>query len=467
MISLFIYVFILAILNSVLFYGKDMGTNVILFIVPILSFIYYVLKSNKKINNKKGILFMIPITLLSLSYLIYDNATFILLNGIAIIILFILMFIYTVYPTYNLEEIGKRSISLIFDPLRCIGNVYRLIGNKINEVFKISDDKKKKIKSIIIIIPIVLLVLILLTSADMEFNSIFKNFFRLFKNISLDNIIGRIIGILLFFTYVSSFVNYLVFNYKDEKESSTFKIDGYTIRLLLIVLNILYIVFDFIQIKSLVFHNLTMDISYATYARQGFFQLMFISLINISIILISKHSKDNNYDKGIKYLNIIMILLTTIIIFSSFYRMHMYESAYGYTTLRLIVYVILFTETILLIPTFRYVINSKVNILKHFIIVTTFVYTILGIFPVDYFIASKNIERYNKTGKIDIYYLENYDSDNITLLTDLYNKTNDKEIKDELNLYLREMSTMKKTHGFQEYNISKKRAYKYLNKINW
>jgi len=466
MINLFIYVFILAILNSVLFYGKDIGINVILFIIPILSFIYYVLKGNKKINNKKGLLFMIPIVLLSLSYLIYDNATFKVLNSIAIIVLFILMFIYTIYPTYNLEEIGKRSISLIFEPLRCIGNVYRLIGNKFNELIKIPSSTKKKIKSIIIIIPIVLLVLILLTSADMEFNSIFKNFFKLFKNISLDNIIGRIIGILIFFTYVSSFVNYLVFNYKEEKGSSTFKIDGYTIRLLLIVLNILYIVFDFIQIKSLVFHHLTMDVSYATYARQGFFQLMFISLINISIILISKHNKDNNYNKSIKYLNIVMILLTAIIIFSSFYRMHMYESAYGYTTLRLLVYVILFTETILLVPTFRYVINSKVNILKHFIVVTTSIYTVLGIFPVDYFIASKNIDRYNKTGKIDIYYLENYNSDNITLLTDLYNSTEDKEIKDELNLYLREMNTIKNTHGFQEYNISKKKAYKYLNKIN-
>ena len=110
MISLFGYVFLLAILKSILFYGKEMGINVILFMIPMLIFIYYMLKSNKKINNKKGLLFMIPILLLSLSYLIYDNSTFKVLNGIAIIVFFILMFIYTIYPTYNLKEIMERSI---------------------------------------------------------------------------------------------------------------------------------------------------------------------------------------------------------------------------------------------------------------------------------------------------------------------------------------------------------------------
>ena len=465
MINLFIYVFILAILNSVLFYGKELGINVILFIIPILIFMYYVLKSNKKINNKKGLLFILPIILLSLSYLIYDNITFKLLNGMVIILLFILMFIYTVYPTYNLGNLFKRGILLILEPFECIGNVYRLLGNKLSEVLKISDSKKKKIKSIILIIPIIILILILLTSADIEFNNIFKYFFKLFRYLSLDNIIGRIIVIGIFFTYVSAFINYLVFKYKDDHNTNTsFKVDGYTIRLLLIILNIVYIVFDFIQIKSLVFHKLPIGITYATYARQGFFQLMFISLINIVIILLSKHNKDDKYNTSIKYLSTIMILLTTIIIYSSFFRMSMYESAYGYTILRLLVYVTLATEVILLIPTFRYIFNSKVNILKHYLIVITIVYTILGIFPVDYFIANKNINRYYKTGKIDIEYLENYNSDNIPLLKELYDKTDDEELKYNISNYFYLFKEIKKIDGFQEYNISTKKALDIINK---
>ena len=59
-----------------------------------------------------------------------------------------------------------------------------------------------------------------------------------------------------------------------------------------------------------------------------------------------------------------MVFLTLIIIVSSFYRMNLYEQAYGYTLLRLGVYVALITEGILLIPTVVYIVKDKINILN-------------------------------------------------------------------------------------------------------
>lgn len=461
-----VFIFLLSILHSVLFYNKSLGLNVILFMIPLLIFLVMTLKNHKKINNKLGLLFIIPIILLSITYFIYDNSFTRGFNLIVIPLLTVLMYIFTIRPTYNLGTILEDVMSLIFEPLGCIGKLYNIVGMKLSELFHLTETGKKRLQSILIVVPVVIVVLVLLCSADMIFGNIFENFFKLFKNINLVSIIGRLIVITIFFTYIGSVINYLLFSYKDKKEkkANNFKVDSYTVRLLLTVLNVIYIVFDFIQIKSLMLHRVADNINYAQYARTGFFQLMFISLINITIILISKHAKEeSNYSK---IMSIGMILLTLVIIISSVLRMHMYESVYGYTLLRLLVYFILITEIVLLAPTIVYILNSKVNILKHYMIIGVSAYTVLCFLPIDSIITSNNINLYNKTHKIDIYYLENFSSDNIPLLVDLYNNTNDKFIKKELKDYLKEKDIYS-TKGFQEYNMSKIRAKESVKKLNY
>ena len=461
-----VFILLLSILHSVLFYSKSLGLNVVLFIVPLLVFLVMTLKNHKKIKNKCGFLFIVPIVLLSITYFIYDNSFTRGFNLLVIPLLLLLTYIFTISPTYNLGTLLEDIICLVFEPLNCIGKFYNIVSMKLDKIFHLSDSNKRKIHSFLIVIPIVVVVLLLLSSADMIFNNIFKNFFDIFKNIALENIIGRIIIIAIFFTYLGCVINYLLFNYKDKKKktNSNFKVDNYTIKLLLTVLNVIYIVFDFIQIKSLMLHKVAQNINYAQYARTGFFQLMFISLINITILLISKRSKEeNSYSK---VMSLAMVLLTLVIIISSILRMHMYESVYGYTTLRLLVYAILTTEIILLIPTIIYIFNSKFNILKYYMTIVITAYTVLCFLPIDAIITKNNINLYNKTHKIDIYYLENFSSDNIPLLVDFYNSISDKTIKDELEDYLK-TTDFYKTKGFQEYNISKTKAKESVKKLKY
>ena len=463
MSNLIIYILGLCIYNSILFYGNRLGINVILFIGPLLGFLYYVLKQNKKINNKKGLLFMIPIILLSIFYLIYDNVFFKVFNVLAITGLFLLMYLFTINPTFKFLSILKNVIYLLFLPLSNISNLYRVVKLKIENILHLSNDGKKKIKSILIVIPIVIIVLILLSSADMLFGNMFGNFFKLFEKLSIENLIGRIILIIILFTYLGATINYLLYEYKSEEEKENTKnIENYTIKLLLTTLNIIYIVFDFIQIRSLIFHQGLTNINYAQYARSGFFQLMFISIINLTILLISKKTKEDT--KYNKVMSVIMVLLTLIIIISSFLRMYMYESAYGYTLLRLLVYITLITEIILLIPTLVYIFNRKINVLKPYMIIIISVYTILSLSPIDYFIAKNNINRYNKTGKIDVYYLMNDSTDNISLLSDLYYKLENPEDKKMLKIYLNEMKDRNKFSKKLEYNISREKSKKYFEK---
>ena len=63
------------------------------------------------------------------------------------------------------------------------------------------------------------------------------------------------------------------------------------------------------------------------------------------------------------------------------------------------------------------------------------IYTIINFINIDYIIAYRNVNRYLKKEDIDIYYLMNNHTDNIPVLIDLYNETDDLKIKQTLKNY--------------------------------
>ena len=463
--GLIIYILLLSIYNCVLFYGKNLGINVLLFNIPLLIFMIKSIKNNKKKINKKGLLFGIPIILISLSYFLYNNVYFNLLNILVITGLFLLMYVYTINPKNNIFHMIGEFMNLLFMPLASISELFKNVKKKLSSIISLSDRSKKIIKSLIIIFPVVVIILILLTSADKEFNNMFRGFYKVIDKISIHEVLGRLIYIFMLFVYLGAANIFLLKRYKKENKKSKFQIEDTTVKILLTALNVIYIVFDIIQIKSLFLHNLSLNISYAEYARHGFFRLMVISVINVTLLLISKHSK-NKDSKYNKIMSLLMVILTTIIIASSFMRMHLYEAAYGYTLLRLLVYYILITETVLLVPTIIYIFKNKFNVLNVYVVIITISYVILNFIPVNYIIARNNVDRYYKSKSIDLGYLENHETDNIIILRELYDRTDDKSIKKEIKEYFKEVKKYNKIHGFQEYNISKVTGINTIKKVD-
>ena len=459
MFSLILYVLLLSIYCVILFYGNSMGLNVLLYNVPLLIFMVTILLKNKKVKNKYGLLFVIPIIILSISYMLY-NSVFTVFNLLIIPVLYLLMYVYTIEPTYKLGELFLNMCRLLFNRFEFtyMKRFINLVSMRCSEILSLKKESKKKIGSLIIIIPVILIVLMLLISADAEFKSMFNFIFKAFDHIEIMPVIYRIILIILHFIVIGGFLNYLLFHYGKEKDSPSkpMKIELFTIKSLLITLNIIYIVFDFIQIRSLFLHHVGDGIVYSEYARSGFFQLMIVSFINFVVLLLSKKTKDVNM---IKHLSSVLVFLTFIIICSSFYRMYLYDMAYGYTVLRLLVYATLITETILLIPTVVYIYNSKVKILKHYMIICLVVYSLLNVYSIDKIIAKNNIERFSKTEKLDIEYLVNLSEDNLPELYDFYKNTNDNNIKYDLKrkVCLHRDNYTNKDNIF-EYNVGRVKA---------
>ena len=107
-----------------------------------------------------------------------------------------------------------------------------------------------------------------------------------FNNVDLMGIFIRVILIVCVFIYLSSFF-YIITRYDEyfvdeEVKEENKSVDSTTFKMVLTSLNVIYLVFCIIQINSLFMQKT--NINYADYARQGFFQLMVVSVINLIVI---------------------------------------------------------------------------------------------------------------------------------------------------------------------------------------
>ncbi len=474
--NIFIVSLILAIWSIVLFYGKQIGLSMLLFIIPITYYLIFILEKNNKIENNKAKILLIPIILLASTYLIYDNHFFNNLNLIVIPLLIIIMLVSLFTNVFNLEIWIEKAVELVFDPIAYLGETLKKIKLSILRKFKLkskdNNNSKKVFKGLLITIPIALVIIGMLASADQEFSNVLYSVIRVigkaFGNMQFMEIAVRLVLIIIVFIYLSSFFDNIISNFKIEKEDKedNNQKDNTTIKMIITTLNIIYLVFSIIQIKALIVRD--EYINYADYARQGFFQLMIISVINLIMILIAK-SKSYKNNKFTNIMCLLMILFTFILIVSSAIRMYFYEQAYGYTFLRLAVYFALLTEAILLIPTILYVLNKKKNLLRTYFSIVVTMYVIINLVNIDNIIASRNVTRYIETGKIDMVYIEsNTGTDAIKQIIRILQSDKDENgTKQIASNYL--INTYDKlineNTDFRDFNISKTLAKYLIEKI--
>jgi len=411
------------------------------------------------------------------------------------------MILWAVYGEFNFLNIITNLFIVIFKPIIYIGEAIKLISNnvfrrdkannegKIKEVIRENKVFKQILLGLVISIPLLIIIIALLISADAVFAEILKPIKELLLNIlSLKFWISayfRILVLAIVCIYFMAFMcNILKFDTDSKKTQNGMQIrmQNITVNTVLTVLNIVYLLFTIVQFTYL-FTKLGADESfnYAEYARRGFFQLMIVTIINFVIILLTNANKRETskfVDYYTKIMNTFLVIFTAVMICSSFLRMYLYEQEYGYTFLRLMVFFILATELILIIPSLVYVFNKKVKLLKSYIVIVAIMYSIVNFTNVDKTIARKNVDRYiinSKVGiskersKADFNYLKTLSIDAIPDIIRLYDNTDDELLKTRIKKYLdneyyKKVET-KEESTFQEFNYQREKGKKELR--NW
>lgn len=329
--------------------------------------------------NKKAYLLIIPIVLIIISNLVLKvlkgnlDGTNQLLN---IIVLPLLISTYLFMLVRSDFKVSLENMFLVFKlfPKNLFKNL---------KFIKIDTKKDKNDKIINIIFGTIIgvfisgLILALLTSADAYFDKFLSS---IVTNINVDfNLWYVIKGIIYFVILFVIGIN--LFKNKEIalKESKMSRVNKTVITTMLFIVNFVFVLFLISEISKLCgnFLKVPKGYIYSSYAREGFFQLLFVTLINFGIILYLIYKTNLvKEDKKVKYLVLSLIAFSIFLIFNSYYRMFLYIGRFGFTNLRLQVILFLFMEIIL----FGFIIKKIIRGAKKdgmlFLIIMTITYVI-------------------------------------------------------------------------------------------
>lgn len=335
-------------------------------------------KDYEKIN-KKAYLLIIPIVLIIISNLVLKvlkgnlDGTNQLLN---IIVLPLLISTYLFMLVRSDFKVSLENMFLVFKlfPKNLFKNL---------KFIKIDTNKEKNDKVINIIFGTIIgvfisgLILVLLTSADAYFDKFLSSIVtNINVNFNLWYVIkGIIYFVILFVIGINLFKNKEIV----LKESKMSRVNKTVVTTMLFIVNFVFVLFLISEISKLCgnFLKVPKGYIYSSYAREGFFQLLFVTLINFGIILYLIYKTNLvKEDKKVKYLVLSLIAFSIFLIFNSYYRMFLYIGRFGFTNLRLQVILFLFMEIIL----FGFIIKKIIRGAKKdgmvFLIIMTITYVI-------------------------------------------------------------------------------------------
>ncbi len=444
-----------------LFTWKTPGISyMIFFLVALLSSFLpiFSIKQNKPKSRRLYLLLALPIVLALSSVFFYRlNQAFLFLSFISLPIVFAI-YIAALHADHTFSKFG--ILSYITLPFRVLlswfADAIKFIKDSApkNKQAAGTDKAAKRLKRVLIgillAVPFIVIFAILLSSADQIFGDFLA---KLFSNVigewlrnNLPSFVARLMIASVIAIYYSVY-NYALWNpdsvlrkwmaNNEHKEIGESKRNWDVIisSTFLIALNILFLAFVAIQFVYLFGGSENViganaNFTYAEYARRGFWELLFVSILAYFVILVLnfKVHTQNKIQKAVFYGNsTIMILSILVITFSAHTRLSLYENVYGFTRLRLFVH---FTIACIAAMYIALLASPFIKNVRRYISITTSIlvfvaYSVILLVPADSIIARSNIKRYGDTNKIDVSYLLTLSDEAIPQLISLANNSSD------------------------------------------
>ena len=466
-----------------LFYERAIGVSYPLYATVFYALFWVASREQITFQIDFGWFLLIPILLLSATFAIHSNRVLLALNFILIPPLLCLQ---TMLLVYKYEWSGVRSVFLFLRRLfrQIFGNAPKVFLELISlakVAERIAPEKRKSLKNIfiglIISAPLLVVVIALLAEADTVFQSLIVNVLKPLEFIGSIPFVEHVgvIGIItvLLFTYLTVVLKAKVEEVSAPLEIDTGRWDATIVATVLVMVNLVYILFCVIQFTYLfggeaVIRSIP-DYTYAAYARRGFSELIVVTVINLSTLLIGLHFTKNDGKLGrlVFALRCLLVLCTVILLYSAHLRLKLYEEAYGYTYARIFAHTFIGFLFILFMLTLYKFWRQELPLLKAFAITALLTYTTLNYVNIDAIIARKNIDRYVNTGKIDLEYLQELSYDAILELSRLRSTGDDDMTAKQMAQFLHDKEAeLKPESPWQSYNLSKARAKWMLSQIH-
>lgn len=442
-------------------YKNDAGITILLLVIGTIC--YYVLvfkRLEKKIKNG-SLFYLTSIILIGLSIPLTDNVAINMMSKLALMILFVLFNLHQFYDDakWNILKYAEAFAILGIETIAAVIYPFTDAINAMKETQKKKDSRIKYVFiGILTAIPLSFVIMSLLVSADLIFADMFKNLMN--KMLLFKDLFWILIMIVFCYITIYCFINAIGKNNIKEELKDSKILDPIISITFTAIISSIYIMFCFVQIIGLFGANLRLPqgYTYSQYAREGFFQLLFVCGLNLMIVLCCMALFRES--KILKILLTFISVCTYIMLASSAYRMILYIQVYQLTFLRVFVLWSIVVIAFLMIGIMIHIYKMTFPLFRYCMIVVTACYIVIAFSRPDYFIARYNIEAMSELDKNeegispyeqygDLYYITSLSADAAKAL-EHYEK--DDEI---VSNYFEQMSEKSKSMSIRTFNFSR------------
>ncbi|MCL6570509.1 MAG: DUF4173 domain-containing protein [Bacillus sp. (in: Bacteria)] len=470
-----IFCLLLGILAEEAFFRGEIGISYFVFISAFYAVFFWRYRRFTFSHQRLGYLIICSIWLLSASYFLNDNILFYTLNILVIPGLVIFHLVLVTSPKnfkWNQLAFVTYLFGRIIESLKYNVKFTAMFGNGLKQ--GVDKDKllvwKKVGVGIVIALPILLVVLNLLISADTQFERMIggiPEWLQFFDGEDIIRIIVTIIYTFSFFGFMQILFKKQIKVIKEQSKIPLFQIDAVIAITVLVLINVVYVLFTIVQFKYFFSGTLQEDLTFAEYARKGFFELLFVTLINLSItvFVITFVNQTTSVMRRLTQIMLtILVLASAVLLTSAFMRMGLYEKAYGFTFTRVLVHSFMIFLVVIFTYTLVKIWIEKLSLFHFYFITSILYYTAITVINLDTIVVKQNIARYETSGKIDVFYLSKMSSTGVLGLIDLYEK--DKNIPDlKTVLQERKNEALIEDTPWQSYNLKRAQASTELKKL--
>ena len=375
-------------------YKNASGITYPFFVIGTLCYFFFSMRKLGVPYKKDSVFCIVSIVLLGISNCLTNSVPLLNLNKCGIFLLSFILMIHTIYmdKTWHFPKYLGAIMETIGTVCTCILRPFSDMVSYFDAQKKAKTGKKSyfipALIGTVITIPVLLIMTILLASADAVFSNMLYNIFEAFNFITIFQICFLLIAVF--------FVSYAVCaalgmqNVKEEVRDHRV-LEPVIAIIVTAALSVLYLMFSVIQILYLFIGNMQLPegYTYSQYARQGFFQLFAVCILNLVIVLVCLYLfRENTALKGILT---VISGCTFIMILSSALRMLMYIDRYNLTFLRIFVLWSLAVIFLLMAGVTTFIYIHKFPLFTYSMIIVTVFYIGLSFAHPDYWIAKYNL----------------------------------------------------------------------------
>ncbi len=464
-------------------YRNMSGITVFLMTVMLVGISVLFLKRAGIILQKGTVRYFAGILLLGISTVLTDNGFFHFFNRVGIILLFMMAMAHQIYrdTEWGFTEYVKKFFIMTGTWITSAGELFHSVGKKSsgNKAEISGEENARKLKrkktgavltGILAAALMLIIVMPLLMMSDEIFSQIFFSIFHFLSPLEILRKIdlGNITGIL--FTFLFGMISLYAFfaglfrmnlGGKDKKtQGNSNHVTGITFTG---IMAFVYVLYSGIQILFLFFRldtGLPEGVTYSQYAHQGFWQLLFVSIINFVTVLVCNRIFEE--DRVLKLLLTVISVCTCIMILSAGYRMILYVSEYNLSFLRILVLWFLAVLMIIFFGVIYSIYRKEFRLFRYMTAVVSVCYILFSFSRPDALIADYNIRNVQTSKDTDIRYLMySLSWDAAPRIAQISLEVlDDSQLAEEMESYFREIRKGSEEMSLRKWNYSRSEAAK-------